>query len=139
MFDHILLNFRLNDANSSVQSTTRRMRLPHCYCCIGLHLFLIISTSALSTSLPGYNKNKESPGYSNYYNSEYYYDPLAKVKHTYYSQTDPCPTLGVTISTADECARAAVLLELIPSKIEPNLGQLYGCYWEHTTGERLRN
>ena len=72
-----------------------------------------------------------------YEEAEYYYDQGVGSKRNYYSQAGRCPSLGLSVNSEKECASAAVLLKLVANKMEPAIGQTYGCYWDHATGYHI--
>ena len=108
------------------------MQLSHY--CVGMAAVLSCATSILP-----YNQSDYLYYGEDYYEQDYYddidgVDDISQPKHDYYTQRGPCPTYGLTVSTADECERAAFLLKLKPEKIEAFPGHAYGCYWEPVTG-----
>ena len=105
-----------------------RMQLSHY--CVGVVAVLLCTTSALQSDY-------------DYYPTQYYYDnndddhDISHTKHDYYTQKGPCPTFGLTVSTAEECERAAVLLKLKADEVEAFRGHAYGCYWENNAGVNI--
>ena len=66
--------------------------------------------------------------------AEYYYDDNVDSKRNYYSQAGRCPTPGLRVKSANECASAALSLKLVEKQVKPMPGRTYGCYWIHEMG-----